>query len=205
MQDINWLQVSIGFLSGGAVGALIKQYFENRKNRIQPIGRSIEVKSFYNSDENRLLNSQIILTGTTKEYKFSKLYTGTIELINTGLDDYPEFKLGITCLETIKFIQVKANSSDRHHIAEFSSIPSLENQISTFDIVLKPFNRKDNYQFDILLTTDSSGISKHQIEIGSPHPIRWVELTSTTEVILNSLNKSFIENIASSLSKVIGL
>ncbi len=203
MQDINWIQISIGFLSGGAFGALIKQYFDNRRNRIQPIGRSIEVKSFYDSGENRLIDSQIILTGTTKEFKFSKLYTGTIELINTGLSDFSEFDFGITCPETIKFIQVKTISTDRHHNAVLTSSPSLENQINSFDIVLKPFNRKDHYKFDILLTTDNSIITEEDIVISSPKSIRWVKLISTTEAFLTIANKTFIEILASTLSKSI--
>lgn len=203
MQNINWLQVLIGFLSGGAFGAIIKQYFDNRRNRIQPIGHSIEVKSIYDSGENRLIDSQIILTGITKDFKFSKLYTGTIELINTGLSDFSEFDFGITCPTNIKFIQVKTISTDRHHNAELTSYPSLEHQINSFDVVLKPFNRKDYYKFDILLTTDNSRITEDNIEISSPKPIRWVKLSSTSEAILNIANKTLIEILASSLSKII--
>ncbi|MET3502598.1 hypothetical protein ABIC45_004222 [Mucilaginibacter rubeus] len=66
LDKINWSQVIPGFLSGGALGALIKQFFDNRRNRIQPIGKSVEIKSVYDSSENKLLNSEISLTGTTQ-------------------------------------------------------------------------------------------------------------------------------------------
>lgn len=197
MQDINWLQILIGFLSGGAFGALIRQYFENRRNKIQPIFLYIEVKSFYNSEKNGFFNSQIILTGTTKEYKFSRLYTGTIELINIGLNDYSEFGFGITCPEEIKFIQMRLISSDRHHVAEIISTPSLENQINTLDIILKPFNRKNKYIFDILLTTDNSVITERDIKISTAFPINWVELKKTSEITMQHLGLEWLLRIFS--------
>jgi hypothetical protein len=197
MQDINWLQILIGFLSGGAFGALIRQYFEDRRNKIQPIFRFIEVKSFYNSEKNDFFNSQIILTGTTKEYKFSRLYTGTIELINMGLNDYSEFGLGITCPEEIKFIQMKLISSDRHHVAEIISTPSLENQINTLDIILKPFNRKNKYRFDIVLTTDNSVITERDIKISTAFPIKWVELKKASEITMRHLGLEWLLHIFS--------
>ncbi len=45
MTEINWIQAGIGFLSGGAFGAFIKQYFDNKKNRIQPIKHLIDLNS----------------------------------------------------------------------------------------------------------------------------------------------------------------
>ena len=201
MQDINWLQAGIGFLSGGAFGALIKLFFDERKNRIQRIGQSIEIKSFYNSEDSKLLNSEIILKEGIQEYKFSKLYTGTIQLVNSGLKDYSDFPLGITVPENVNFVQIKSTSSDRHHIAEYTDSPSLKNQIRSFDINLKPFNRKDKYTFDILLTTDSSTIAQTDIQISSPMPVKWVKLISTTDAIIDFATKTGIEIAVHSISK----
>lgn len=193
MEQINWIQVIIGFLSGGAFGALVKQYFDNRRNRVQPIGKAIEIKSFYNSVENTLFNSQVILTGSTQEYKFSKLYIGTIKIVNTGLHDYSSFTFGITCPENVNFIQIRPESIDRHHLAEIEDLPTLENQINSFDITLKPFNRKDNYTFDILVTTSDVNLTEEDIKISSPHPISWVDLTSSTKIVLEIARESLIK------------
>lgn len=105
MKEINWIQVGLGFLSGGAFGAFIKQYFHNRRNRVQPVGHNVEIKSFYNSVDNKLINSEVILQDDTRKYKFSILYTGTIELLNTGLSDFPEFDFGVTASDKIKFFK----------------------------------------------------------------------------------------------------
>ncbi|MDI9872600.1 hypothetical protein [Flectobacillus roseus] len=192
MENINWIQLTIGFLSGGAFGALIKQFFDNRRNRIQPIGKAIEVKSFYDSVENKLLNSQVILTGSTQEYKFSKLYTGTIKIVNTGHNDYATFTFGITCPENVKFIHIKPTSNDRHHLADIRDLPSLENQINSFDIALTPFNRKDSYSFDILVTSVNHDLTENDIKISSSHPIKWVELVSTSKILLEVARETVI-------------
>jgi len=192
MDKINWVQVIIGFLSGGAFGALIKQFFDNRRNRVQPIGRAIEIKSFYDSIENKLLNSQVILTGSTQEYKFSKLYTGTVKISNSGLHDYLAFTFGITSPENVKFIHIKPTTTDRHHLVEIEELPTLENQINSFDITLKPFNRKDNYTFDILVTTLNGDLTSEDIQISSAHPIKWVDLVSTSKIILEVARETVI-------------
>ena len=192
MDKINWFQVIIGFISGGAFGALIKQFFDNSRNRVQPIGRAIEIKSFYDSIENKLLNSQVILTGSTHEYKFSKLYTGTVKIANTGLHDYPAFRFGITSPENVKFIHIRPTTTDRHHLVDIEELPTLENQINSFDITLKPFNRKDNYTFDILVTTLNGDLISEDIQISSAHPIKWVDLVSTSKIILEVARETII-------------
>lgn len=193
MSNINWIQVIIGFISGGAFGAVIKQFFDNRRNRIQPIGHAIDLKSFYNSGDNKLMTSEVILKDNEKEYKFSKLYTGTIEVLNSGLSDYSDFQFGITTSDKIKFIQVKPISSDRHHTAEVSQKPAPDNQVSSFDITLKPFNRKDKYSFDFLLTTTEPFVSVADLQISSSKPIKWVKLVSTTEILFDVANKTLLE------------
>lgn len=193
MEKISWLQIVIGFFSGGAFGAFIKQYFDNLRNRIQPVGRSIEIKPFYDSYDNILVNSQIILTGEESEFKFSKLYTGTIKVVNNGRKDYEEFILGITCPENIKIVYIKPNTIDRHHESQFNEIPKLENQISSFDVILKPFNRNNSYIFDILLTSiDNTDIHAKSISLSSPHSIKWVDIVTATEVIMEIAKQTVI-------------
>lgn len=192
MENINWIQVLIGFLSGGAFGAIIKQIFDYRKNRVQPVGKSVEIKSFYDSVENKLINSQVILTGSNQEYKFSKLYTGTVKIVNTGHNDYSSFTFGITSPENVKIIHVKPTTTDRHHLADINELPTLENQINSFDITLKPFNRKDNYTFDVLITTIDGNFKEKDIKISSPHSVKWVDLISTSNIIFEVARDSII-------------
>jgi len=190
MDKINWIQLGIGFLSGGAFGALIKQFFDNRRNRIQPIGYSIELKRFYNSRDTQLVKTQITLDDGTNEYKFENLYTGTIEIVNTGLIDYSNFSFGINSTDGTKFIQCNPISKDRHHIVELGNEPTLVNQTSSFDIELKPFNRKDRYVFNVLLTNSKSHISDSWLSISTSMPVKLTKISTTGEVIISYMDKS---------------
>jgi len=183
MDTINWLQVGIGFLSGGAFGALIKQFFDYRRNRIQSIEYSIELKPFYNSKKTKILDTQITISEGTNEYKFANLYTGTIEIINAGLIDFSNFSFGVTLTDGIKFIQNKSTLKDRHHIAELINEPTLANQTNSFDVNLTPFNRKDRYVFDVLLTCSNSNMPRDCINISSSMPVKLTKVSTTREAI----------------------
>ncbi|WP_294733658.1 hypothetical protein [uncultured Flavobacterium sp.] len=192
MEKINWIQVISGFLVGLS-GILIKQFLDNKKSRIQPIAKSIEVKSFYDSKNNDILNSKVTFTESGKEYKFSNLYTGTIKITNSGSADYKDFVFGITASENINFIHVKPNSNDRHHFVEISDLPSLENQINYFDVSLKPFNRKDTYTLDVLLTASEVVLSENDIKMSTSQPIKWTDLNSTTNKTVNEILNTIIK------------
>lgn len=199
MQDINWIQIGVGFFSGGAFGAFIKQYFDSRKSKIQAIGFSIEIKPFYNSGDNHLLNSQVIFKDDSDVYAFNNLFTGTINLINTGQNDYSQFNFGLTTSKKIKFLHVKPITLDRHHMAEFINEPSLKNQINSFDVSLKPFNRKDNYIIDILLATEQVGMSESDIKISSSMPIKWSKINSFNEIGFEMVNNSLLQTVGKSI------
>ena len=188
MQEFNWIQIGVGVLFGGLAGAIAKYFFDNWRNRIQPIGLILEVKSFYDSHDNRLLNSQVTLTGTTREYKFSRLYTGTIAVINKGNVDYPEFTFGLTGPDNLKIIYAKPSALDRHHEIEIVNEPTLENQVSHFDLKLRPFNRRDIYSIDFLLTSDTNDELKNQIKVSSKHPIKWSNPIKSEKFVSPFLN-----------------
>lgn len=184
MADINWIQIGIGVLSGGAFGALINQYFHHRRNKVQPIGRNIELKSFFNATDNASLSTQISITGATEEHKFTNIFTASIQLINKGNSDFEKFDFGITLPENVKAIKVIKNSADRHHQINLGNDPTLENQINEFDITLKPFNRKDVYDIDIQLTSENGEIKEEDIVCGTSHSVKFVDIVSPTEIAI---------------------
>ena len=180
--NINWIQLGIGFLSGGAFGALIKQFFDYRRNRVQPIGYSIELKSVYNLKDTQLENTLITINEGKKEYKFSTLYIGSIKIQNIGLTDFMNFSFGFTLTDEIKFIQCKSNTKDRHHVAELINEPTLENQVDSFDVNLKPFNRKDEYLCDVLLTGSNLLTSDDFFNISASVPVKLTNMLTAKEV-----------------------
>ena len=132
-----------------------------------------------------------MLQSQTNEYKFSNLYIGTIEIINTGQLDFQEFSFGINLTEGNKFIQNKSSSKDRHHIVEITNEPTLANQTHSFDIKLKPFNRKDRYVFDVILTSSFIDIYDDCFEISTPMPVKLTKIS--TKDILLSLNRNMVK------------
>ncbi|WP_282162989.1 hypothetical protein [Ulvibacterium marinum] len=201
MEDINWIQIGIGVLGGGAFGALINQYFHHRRNKVQPIGRNIELKSFFNATDNSSMSTQISITGTTEEHKFTNIFTASIQLINKGNSDFEEFDFGITLPESIKAIKILKDSADRHHQINLNNEPTLENQINEFDITLKPFNRKDVYDIDLQLTSENGEIKEGDIVCGTSHSIKFVDIVSPTEKALEIAKSVAIGPMIISLNK----
>jgi hypothetical protein len=193
MTNINWIQILIGFLGGGAIGALIKQFFDNKKNRIQPIAHSIELSSLYDSFANGVINSEVILKDTTGDYSFSRLYNGKLKIINTGSTDFSEFIFGLTINTDADFIHADVKTKDRHHVLEIVNNPGLSNQINAIDFKLKPFNRKDHYIFDFLITSELVNVSSKNIEISSPHPIKWISETQTSDLLLEITKQTLLK------------
>ena len=108
------------------------------------------------------------------------------------MNDYSSFVFGITSTEDAKFVQVQPVTKDKHHVAEITDAPALENQTSTFDVTLKPFNRNDVYTFNVLLATNKIELTDKDIQISSPHPIKWVDLVSTSKIILEIARETLI-------------
>lgn len=184
MGDINWVQIIAGFFCGGAFGAFIKQFFDHRRNRLQPVGYSIEVKPLYNSNSTNLIKTQITLTEGIEEHKFSNLFVGGLEIINIGLSDLSEFNFGVTLAESDQVIHLKTNSKDRHHIAELSVEPTLSNGITSFDIKLKPFNRKDSYSFDMLITSSNNYVLIDKIKVSTSASVALSKIATVSELAL---------------------
>ncbi len=201
MIEINWIQVGIGILSGGAFGALINQYFHYRRNKVQSIGQSIELKSFFNAIDNANLTTQISITGATQEYKFTNIFTASIQLINKGNSDFEEFDFGITLPDHVKVIKILKYSADRHHNVDLRSEPTLENQINEVDISLKPFNRKDVYVIDLQLTSENGELKREDIECGTSHSVKFVDIISPTEIALEIAKSMAIGPFTISINK----
>lgn len=175
MQEINWIQIGIAFAGGSVSSTILKQILDNRKNRIQPITYNIELRSVYDQmADSSLSESYITLTNEKIEYKFPRLWTGSIELFNFSQTDFKEFEFGITG-RNLRFLQITPYSLDRHHNATVQSAPTLQSPAEAFDAILKPFNRKESYRFDFLLTSDSMFIKEDSLKVSSPHPVSWIK------------------------------
>jgi hypothetical protein len=192
--EINWIQIGFGALTGGLTGALTKQYFDNRKNRLQPISYSIELKSFYNSDEHSIIPSKIILKENDQDYSFCSLYIGSLNIINSGSVDFSNFTFGLTIDEDAKFINIKQEELHRHHKATFNILPTITNQTSILDVMLDPFHRKKTYKFNFVIASNSYIPSIECLSL---------ELTTTQSVKLIKISKDKSIDITFDIAKTL--
>jgi|JI9StandDraft_1071089.scaffolds.fasta_scaffold34402_3 hypothetical protein len=181
MTNINWIQVGAGFLSGGAFGALIKQFFDYRKSRIQTVTFNIELTPFFNKPNENSLASKFVIKDHGVDFRFEDLFIGKLTILNTSNQDYPDFSFGMTYSNANRFIQIQQQKIDRHHKTVFDTLPTLNNQVQQFDISVKPFNRKDNYNFDFIINvTDLENVKN--LTLSTSHPVKLKEVTSITEL-----------------------
>src|ERR1044071_6968134 len=78
---------AIGLVTGGLAGALFNAYLTNRKNRIQPIGKRVELITIFENvgtNPTAVLNSKITITKGTIDYQFKNLFLYEIQLANRG-------------------------------------------------------------------------------------------------------------------------
>tara|TARA_A100000171_G_C2133687_1_gene148466 strand:+ start:2108 stop:2713 length:606 start_codon:yes stop_codon:yes gene_type:complete len=196
MDNLNWISLTISFLGGGLAGAILNQFFYHRRNKIQPVGKSIELTSIFNAKENSLIDSRITITGDTKEYRFKNLWILKFDLINNGRNDYDKFNFGITLNDGIKAISVKETTKDRHHKVTYLGQPDFENQVESFDIELNPFNRKEIYTFEVQITSDRDDLTTDDIKLSTDKPVKFVDIKSKEELI------KLLENVVVSFAGI---
>lgn len=155
--EINWIQIGIGAASGGLAGALLKQFLDTQKNRLQPINYSFEMKPFYDSTSHSIIPSQIILKEGNMEYSFKNLIIGSLIIKNAGNLYFSEFRFGLTFLDDAKCINIKQEDEHRHHFSTYSAVAAMNNQLELLDVTLKPFNSRNIYKFNFLITTPNYG------------------------------------------------
>jgi hypothetical protein len=184
--EINWLQIGIGALSGGLAGAFLKQFFDNRRNRLQPISYSVELKPFYDLDAHSIIPSKIILKENNQEYSFTNLIIGSLSIKNTGLVDYSKFSFGLTLDDDANFINIKQEDQHRHHTASYSVTPAISNEAGIVDITLEPFNRKNIYKFDFLISAKGyyPSINDMTLDITSTQAVKLIKISDTKAIDL---------------------
>jgi len=185
MDNINWIHILIALISGGAMGAIINQVFYWRRNRIQSVGKNIEVKPFFiPTKDGKSLNTKITIDdGNNQKYEFENLWIATLLIANKGNKDFNEFNFGIDIKNEATVIRASSTNSNRHHQLIFKDEPELNRGLNELDITLKPLNRNQVYEIDIYITTNASSFSESDIDLISPHPIKFVQIKNFAEIL----------------------
>lgn len=184
MGAINWIQVSIGFLTGGAFGAILKIAYDIFHSRTQPVGKRVDIEAvFAKTKEFEDLEAKVTLVhgGTTNE--FSNLFIGNVRVQNRGNHNFAEFELGIELGENDRCVYVGWLDPDQHHKITLLTPVTPTNPARQLRFVLKPFNRRNEYMLKLYLVLPPGVKEPQPMRFSSPEPIRFVDMPTVAETL----------------------
>lgn len=178
----HWLPIVATLAGGGAMGAIINSLVANYRNKVQPIYCSKEYTSVFNHSFLGLskINSDLgvsaevtisEINGNTN-YSYENLSVIKLRLVNIGNKDMDEFKFGATLGEEDRVLYIDEKSSDRYHKIEVLTPTTFLKPKREIDFVLKPFNRKDEYNINLFVFSRDNKSIPDEIQISTPHPVK---------------------------------
>ncbi|MSP12862.1 MAG: hypothetical protein EXR62_07885 [Chloroflexi bacterium] len=186
--DVNWAPVIIAailaFLGGDVVGAFITLYWQNRNGAKQPIGKSVSVFSL----SPKKFDTPSIETIVTirdrrgaegyKDHAYENLYVTNITLVNKGNKDLANFEFGIDFPldknSKYQVVYLECEVPTRKHSADFTQV-DFTKSTEIIDVNLKPFNRKDQYEFKLLVVAPSNQQAVEP-KIITGEPVKFVDV-----------------------------
>ncbi|HZE72961.1 MAG TPA: hypothetical protein VE135_25905 [Pyrinomonadaceae bacterium] len=191
MTTTQWvITVVAGVLGGGLAGAALKEVIQNRRNRKQPVGYTMEVIDIVRKGVNFPKFAQLIVLqhplGFGGQKPVDNLSLVRITVQNKGNQDYKEFLFGVSLEGGNKAVEVRFNGPDRYHSIKIKldeNIRLLDEKdvdeqeptepLKNVDFILEPFNRRDTYNVEIFFTYDGD---RGNVTLGSPHPTTFVKM-----------------------------
>jgi hypothetical protein len=176
-------KIAAALVGGGAVGAMITATVTAHRNRIQPVGKRVEVTPLFtpHASPESLLRPSITISDGTADYKFKNLFLTDIQVVNRGNRDLPTFSFGVTLAKADHAVHAEPYGLDRHHVATLVALVSPAHPSNSADFQLKPFNRGDSYTIKIFIV--AGGDEPGEIHLSSPEAIRFTEIPSLAETI----------------------
>lgn len=184
MAEINWMQVGIGFLSGGAFGAILKIGYDIAHSRTQPVGRRVDIEPvFAKTEEFEGLDAKVTLVHSGITSEFANLFIGNIKVQNRGNQNFGEFELGIELGEKDRCVYIGWLNPDQHHKISLLTPVSPANPARQLSFSLKPFNRSNEYTLKLYLVLPPGITEPQPMRFSSPEPIRFVDMPTVAETL----------------------
>lgn len=199
MSAINWPQVIIALLSGGAAGAIINAVVSAYRTRRQPIEYRIDVLPvFQPAGGASQLRAAIKISHGSEAAAFENLFLAEIHLVNKGNADLAQLRFGATLGNGDSCIYVEATPPDRHHRLVQETVVTPVSPMNEVDFTLEPFHRGDAYHLKFYIVVPQGNQEPGKIQLGSSSPVRFVQLPTVRE-ILEFTSTGLLGNIAASL------
>jgi hypothetical protein len=170
MPDISWPIVA-SLIGGGAAGAIITAAVTAYRNRRQPVGFRVDTRPvFRESAVGEHFSVTVSVTSGESKLHYSNLFIVSVELVNRGSRDMPQFRAGFTLADNDDAILMEAFTPDRHHMSSVAVAPIPLAPLTEIDVTLAPFNRGDSYRHDIYIV-NHRGADPGLVKIGSAEPV----------------------------------
>jgi hypothetical protein len=181
-ESIETYKIVASLIGGGAVGAIITALVGTYRNRIQPVGKRIEILPLLTSSfSGSALKPEVTVSDGSTSFKFGNLYVADVQIVNRGNKDHSQFTFGITLADGDTAVHVEPYGLDRHHAASLPNPPSPGKPTSELDITLKPFNRGNSYTLRVFVVAGSA--QPGAISIGSSEAIRFTDMPTLSEAV----------------------
>jgi len=175
MSEIPWLGFIVALLGGGAMGALIKVFYDYRQGRLQAIGQRLKIFPLFhhqNSPDSLAVVVSVTHEGSTTEYR--NLFVADLAVTNRGNKDYDDFEFGVS-LHDGQCVHVAWEDPDLHHNLSLVEPVSPSTPKAGVKFRVKPFNRTDTYSLRLYLTSGRKGQEPEIPTLTSPYPIRFID------------------------------
>lgn len=181
-EELEWIKIGAGVLSGGLAGAVLTNVITAYRNRIQPVGKRIDVTSLFSPRfTGSTLSPSITVTSGVTTYQFNNLHVAEVQVINRGSRDVANFSFGLTLSQGDEVVHIDPTVPDRHHAVALTTPVSPATKTAKPDFTLTPFNRGDAYMLKIFIV--AAGHAPGPITLSSSEPIRFVDMPSITETL----------------------
>ncbi|HVM63131.1 MAG TPA: hypothetical protein VMV72_19890 [Verrucomicrobiae bacterium] len=191
LDPIEVFKIAASLLGGGAVGALLTVFFTVYRNRIQPVGRRVDVSPVFTASfAGSKFNPTITVSDGATEQKYQNLFVADLQFVNRGNRDLAAFKLGLTLSQGDRAVHVEPYGQDRFHTVEMPVVISPSRPSGVVDLVLKPFNRQDSYTLKVYLVAAQT--EPGALHVGSSEPVRFTEMPSISEVIAKAASSAAV-------------
>ena len=193
MPAINWPQVLIALVSGGAAGAIINAVVSSYRARRQPVGSRVDVLPVFRpSGDASQLHAAIAITHEGKTATFQNLFLAEVQVVNRGNSDFREFRFGATLGNGDACLYVEAAAPDRHHQAVQETPVAPQAPQREIDFTLKPFNRGDSYSFKLYVVIPPGRREPVEIGLGSSSPVKFVAMPTVGEVLSRAASEAVL-------------
>jgi hypothetical protein len=184
MNRISWIGLVVALLGGGAMGALIKVWYDLRQGRIQPIAKRVQVFPLFRQykkyqDFDAVLS--VAHNGKTTEYR--TLFVADVAVRNRSNRDFAEFEFGVTLEPNSQCVHVGWENPDQHHKLNSLDGVSPSDPRSELRFHLRPFNRRDSYSLRLYLVPKEPEGKPAIAKLTSPHPVNFIEDSVSTDTL----------------------